>query len=195
MLRDARGDVVAHPRKPGKETKKLKRCEVRVIDFGGAVLKKERHSKRVGTRQYRSPELVLGLPWDEKTDVWSLGCILLTLYTGERPFPVQNSLQHLALLQRVVGELPREMVRTAAAGGSLPEDVSVDSQGCLRLHRKFVDEAKELLNIARPLQQRVLEKHGSLLTLLEGLLQADPAKRLGAEEALKQTFLTGSVVE
>ena len=32
-------------------------------------LKKERHSKRVGTRQYRSPEVVLGLPWDEKTDV------------------------------------------------------------------------------------------------------------------------------
>ena len=32
-------------------------------------LKKERHSRHIGTRQYRSPEVVLGLPWDEKTDV------------------------------------------------------------------------------------------------------------------------------
>ncbi|CAE7530483.1 CLK1, partial [Symbiodinium necroappetens] len=151
MLKDSRGERVPHPRKPGRETKKLHRCEVRVIDFGGAVLKKERHSKRVGTRQYRSPEVVLGLAWDEKTDVaWQgveprpqlklgiqrLGCILLTLYTGERPFPVNNSLHHLALMERLIGELPREMLRSAAAGGSLPEDVSVDSQGpCLILPR------------------------------------------------------------
>ena len=43
--------------------------EVRVIDFGGAVLKKEKHGRHIGTRQYRSPEVVLGLAWDEKTDV------------------------------------------------------------------------------------------------------------------------------
>ena len=36
-----------------------------------------------------------------------LGCVLLTLYTGERPFPVQSSLQHLAVMQRVIGSLTR----------------------------------------------------------------------------------------
>lgn len=35
-----------------------------------------------------------------------LGCILLTLYSGQRPFPVQSSLQHLALMQRVIGRVP-----------------------------------------------------------------------------------------
>lgn len=194
MLKDSRGERVPHPRKPGRETKKLHRCEVRVIDFGGAVLKKERHSKRVGTRQYRSPEVVLGLAWDEKTDVWSLGCILLTLYTGERPFPVNNSLHHLALMERLIGELPREMLRSAAAGGSLPEDVSVDSQGCLRLNRKFIDEAQEVINMAKPLQQRVLPQHGALLALLEGLLAPSPSRRLGAEEALKDHFVANESV-
>ena len=42
------------------------------------------------------------------SDSQGLGCILLTLYTGQRPFPVQNSLQHLALLERVVGALAAE---------------------------------------------------------------------------------------
>ena len=38
---------------------------------------------------------------------FGLGCVLLTLYTGERPFPVQSSLQHLAVMQRVIGSLTR----------------------------------------------------------------------------------------
>ncbi|CAK9046435.1 Dual specificity protein kinase lkh1 [Durusdinium trenchii] len=195
MLKDSRGDMVPHPRKDGQELKRLRRCEIRVIDFGGAVLKKERHSRHIGTRQYRSPEVVLGLAWDEKTDVWSLGCILLTLYTGQRPFPVQSSLQHLALMQRVIGNLPKDMVKLAAAGGSLPEDVVVDSRGGLQIQRKLSDEAQELLNLAQPLEQRVLPQHGSFLKLLEGLLAAQPEKRLSAAEALKQDFLSSEPVE
>lgn len=195
MLKDSRGDMVPHPRKEGQETRKLRRCEIRVIDFGGAVLKKERHSRHIGTRQYRSPEVVLGLPWDEKTDVWSLGCVLLTLYTGERPFPVQSSLQHLAVMQRVIGELPKDMVRLACTGGTLPEDASVDSRGCLQLHRKLPDEAQELLDAARPLQQRILPQHGNFLKLLEALLAMQPGRRMSAEDALKHPFLTSEPVE
>lgn len=195
MLKDARGDMVPHPRKEGQETRKLRRCEIRVIDFGGAVLKKERHSRHIGTRQYRSPEVVLGLPWDEKTDVWSLGCVLLTLYTGERPFPVQSSLQHLVVMQRVIGELPKDMVRLASTGGTLPEDASVDSRGCLQLHRKLPDEAQELLESARPLQQRILPQHGNFLKLLEALLAMRPGRRMSAEDALKHPFLTSEPVE
>eukprot|EP00913_Durusdinium_trenchii_P017741 g16672.t1 len=166
----------------------LRRCEIRVIDFGGAVLKKERHSRHIGTRQYRSANLT-------QTEVWSLGCILLTLYTGQRPFPVQSSLQHLALMQRVIGNLPKDMVKLAAAGGSLPEDVVVDSRGGLQIQRKLSDEAQELLNLAQPLEQRVLPQHGSFLKLLEGLLAAQPEKRLSAAEALKQDFLSSEPVE
>eukprot|EP00435_Cladocopium_sp_Y103_P023842 s1245_g5.t2 len=206
MLKDSRGDMVPHPRKEGQETRKLRRCEIRVIDFGGAVLKKERHSRHIGTRQYRSPEVVLGLQWDEKTDVvWSqglrplkqrsLGCVLLTLYTGERPFPVQSSLQHLAVMQRVIGELPKDMVRLASTGGTLPEDASVDSRGCLQLHRKLPDEAQELLDAARPLQQRILPQHGNFLKLLEALLAMQPGRRMSAEDALKHPFLTSEPVE
>eukprot|EP00438_Fugacium_kawagutii_P019327 Skav202378 [mRNA] locus=scaffold1406:226269:228786:- [translate_table: standard] len=124
-----------------------------------------------------------------------LGCVLLTLYTGERPFPVQSSREHLAVMQRVVGELPKEMVKLAATGGTLPEDASVDSRGCLQLNRKLPDEAQELLNMARPLQQRILPQHGAFLKLLEALLSMQPDRRISAEDALKQPFLTSEPVE
>ena len=36
--------------------------------------------------QYRSPEVILSLGWNEKSDVWSMGCILMELYVGELLF-------------------------------------------------------------------------------------------------------------
>ncbi len=33
---------------------------IRIIDFGGATYKHERHSDIINTRQYRAPEVILG---------------------------------------------------------------------------------------------------------------------------------------
>ncbi|KAK3267436.1 hypothetical protein CYMTET_24005, partial [Cymbomonas tetramitiformis] len=40
----------------------------------------------VGTPYYMSPELVSGKPYNQKSDVWSVGCILYELLTGKRAF-------------------------------------------------------------------------------------------------------------
>lgn len=40
------------------------------------------------SRSYRAPEVILGLPYDQKIDVWSLGCILAELATGRVLFQV-----------------------------------------------------------------------------------------------------------
>ena len=34
------------------------------------------------SRSYRAPEVILGLPYDQKIDLWSLGAILAELLTG-----------------------------------------------------------------------------------------------------------------
>jgi serine/threonine protein kinase len=57
-----------------------------VIDFGGATYDWEYKSSIINTRQYRAPEVILGLGWSTPSDVWSLGCILMELYTGELLF-------------------------------------------------------------------------------------------------------------
>merc|ERR1719235_563760 len=123
MLRDSRSDTVPLPRKSGAKTQRLHNCELVLIDFGGAVFPADRHTKKIGTRQYRAPEVVLGLPWDEKSDLWSLACIVITLYTGERPFPVREDLEHLLLMERIfAAELPKPMLKAAAATGKLDDD-------------------------------------------------------------------------
>lgn len=44
-----------------------------------------------------SPELLEGKPYDYMTDLWSLGCIIFEVLTGETPF-YTNSIIHLAKL-------------------------------------------------------------------------------------------------
>lgn len=74
---------------------------IRLIDFGNGVFKEQHHSTIINTRQYRSPEVVLEQGWDEKSDVWSAGCVIAEMWTGELLFPAHANLEHLAMIERV----------------------------------------------------------------------------------------------
>jgi NIMA (never in mitosis gene a)-related kinase len=44
----------------------------------------------VGTPYYLSPELCEDKPYNEKSDVWALGCVLYELASLRHPFEAQN---------------------------------------------------------------------------------------------------------
>lgn len=46
---------------------------IKVIDFGGATYDNEKKSSVVNTRQYRAPEVILGVGWSMPSDLWSIG--------------------------------------------------------------------------------------------------------------------------
>ncbi|CAA2957919.1 LAMMER dual specificity kinase [Olea europaea subsp. europaea] len=60
-----------------------RRCEIKVIDLGSSCFQKDNLSLYVQSRSYRAPEVILGLSYDQKIDLWSLGCILAELCSGE----------------------------------------------------------------------------------------------------------------
>jgi serine/threonine protein kinase len=60
--------------------------DIKLIDFGGATYDFEAKEGLVNTRQYRGPEVILGMQWGLPSDVWSVGCILMELYTGKLLF-------------------------------------------------------------------------------------------------------------
>lgn len=62
--------------------KSYSRCEVKVIDLGSSCFETDHLCAYVQSRSYRAPEVILGLPYDKKIDMWSLGCILAELCTG-----------------------------------------------------------------------------------------------------------------
>ncbi|KAF7644758.1 hypothetical protein LDENG_00216400, partial [Lucifuga dentata] len=54
----------------------------------------------VGTPYYLSPEICENRPYNNKTDIWSLGCVLYELCTLRHPFEGSN-------LRRLVGNICR----------------------------------------------------------------------------------------
>ena len=51
--------------------------------------------------------------WNEISDLWSIGCILLELYTGELFFPTHHNYEHLAMMQKAFGTFPRWMAHSS----------------------------------------------------------------------------------
>ena len=77
---------------------------VKVMDFGIARALADSNSVTqtaavIGTAQYLSPEQASGEPVDARSDVYSLGCVLYEMLTGEPPFvgdsPVAVAYQHV----------------------------------------------------------------------------------------------------
>lgn len=53
----------------------------------------------IQSRFYRSPEVLLGMPYDLAIDMWSLGCILVEMHTGEPLFSGSNEVKHQPFLK------------------------------------------------------------------------------------------------
>lgn len=75
------------------------RCDIKVIDFGSSCYLTDKLSTYIQSRSYRAPEVVLGLPYGPKIDVWSLGCILTELLTGKVLFPNESVQTMLVRMQ------------------------------------------------------------------------------------------------
>lgn len=90
---------------------------VKLGDFG--VCKQCRGGPRMkaetllGTPQYMAPELCEGEPYDEKTDIWSLGVVFYELCTLRLPFEAANV---LGLIQQVTSDNPIDPIPSVFDG-------------------------------------------------------------------------------
>ncbi|KAK4388873.1 Serine/threonine-protein kinase AFC3 [Sesamum angolense] len=165
-----------------------KSSAIKLIDFGSTAYDDQIHSSIVSTRHYRAPEIILGLGWTYPCDIWSIGCILVELCTGEALFQTHENLEHLAMMERVLGPLPEHMIRRADRGAkkyfrrsrlNWPEGAV--SRESIRAVRKL-DQLKNLVS------RHVNSSRSSLVNLLHGLLKFDPSERLTARQALEHPF-------
>jgi serine/threonine protein kinase len=75
--------------------------DVKLADFGFAIgLTQEQDKRRsvVGTPYWMAPELIRGLPYDDKVDVWSTGITAIEMCEGEPPLMDKPPLRALLLI-------------------------------------------------------------------------------------------------
>ncbi|KAF8378847.1 hypothetical protein HHK36_030196 [Tetracentron sinense] len=90
--------------------KSYSRCEVKVIDLGSSCFETDHLCSYVQSRSYRAPEVILGLPYDKKIDIWSLGCILAELCTGNVLFQNDSPATLLARVIGIIGPIDQGML-------------------------------------------------------------------------------------
>uniref|UniRef100_A0A0D3EQQ6 Protein kinase domain-containing protein n=1 Tax=Oryza barthii TaxID=65489 RepID=A0A0D3EQQ6_9ORYZ len=130
-----------------------------------------------------------GLGWSFPCDLWSVGCILVELCSGEALFQTHENLEHLAMMERVLGPLPEHMIRKASSsaqkyfrrGARLNWPEGAVSRESIRAVKKL-DRLKDL--VAR----KADHSRAVLADLLYGLLKFEPSERLTAQEALDHPF-------
>ncbi|KAJ6968459.1 hypothetical protein D5086_029285 [Populus alba] len=178
--------------KDGSYFKNLpKSSAIKLIDFGSTTFEHQDHSYVVSTRHYRAPEVILGLGWNYPCDIWSVGCILVELCSGEALFQTHENLEHLAMMERVLGPLPQHMVVRAdrRAEKYFRRGMRLDwPEGATS--RESMKAVMKLPRLPNLIMQHVDHSAGELIDLLQGLLRYDPAERLKAREALRHPFFS-----
>jgi serine/threonine-protein kinase len=78
---------------------------VRITDFGIAQIKSEQTESEgiIGSPSYMSPEQAREETLDDKSDIFSLGCVFYELLTGEKAFPGEN---YYAIMYKIANEDP-----------------------------------------------------------------------------------------
>lgn len=65
---------------------------VKIADLGNACWVNHHFTNDIQTRQYRSPEVILGAKWGASTDVWSMAAMVRIPHLTSLPSPPPSRL-------------------------------------------------------------------------------------------------------
>lgn len=83
---------------------------MKIIDLGSACFEGHGIFQYIQSRYYRSPEVILGLPYDSSIDMWSLGCICAELFLGIPIFPGNSEYDQLSKIIEILGLPSQQMI-------------------------------------------------------------------------------------
>ena len=171
-----------------KNPELLLKARAVVVDLGNACWTHRHFSEDIQTRQYRSPEVLIGSRYDTSADIWSLGCITFELLTGDLLFDPRagedydRDEDHLAMFQELLGKMPKKF---AVSG---------------KYSKNFFDRKGNLKHIKAlkfwPIQEVLHEKYHfsredaeAIASFMLPLLEFDPKNRATALDCLKGDWL------
>lgn len=187
---------------------------IKIVDFGSACHENQTVYSYIQSRFYRSPEVLLGIPYTGAIDLWSLGCIAVEMFLGLPVFPGVSEHDQLRLIEETLGKLPQELLRQGRNvlkffkvkdGHHLmlktPNEFARDTNGEAKVSKKYFKYSKleDMIHAypyakhTSPAQLRhERAERDAFLHFVRGLLCVDPLARWNAKEAIRHPFITGA---
>ncbi|SMY21367.1 unnamed protein product [Zymoseptoria tritici ST99CH_1A5] len=180
--------ILKQPKEEKEET--IDVISVKIADLGNACWVGHHFTNDIQTRQYRSPEVILGAKWGASTDIWSMACMTFELITGDYLFDPQSGTKygkdddHIAQIIELLGTFPKSL----CISGKWSQEI-FNRKGELRnIHRlrhwALPDVLREKYHFSVEEAKRIGE---FLLPMLELL----PAERANAGGMAGHRFLEG----
>jgi dual specificity tyrosine-phosphorylation-regulated kinase 2/3/4 len=139
-------------------------AHAKLTDFGTSCFIGKPLFEYFQSRYYRAPEIILGDHWGAAIDMWSFGCVLAEICTGQVLFPGRDEKDQLRLFVDMLGP---------------PSSRMIHKHKRLRKYKG----AKPRANL-----KRLTDDH-LLVDLLEKSLDWNQATRITAEDALQHPWM------
>ena len=163
---------------------------IKIADLGNATPSKRHFTEDIQTRQYRSPEAILGRSdWTHTADVWSVACVVFELLTAEYLFDpqAQSNLfskddDHMALIIELLGDFDTNL----KTGGRYSREL-FDSKGQLRRIRSLKPWPLERVMVEK--YTWTAEASKAFCEFLLPMLELDWHKRAQAKDLVDHVWL------
>ena len=187
---------------------------VKVIDFGSAShVSKAVCNTYLQSRYYRAPEIILGLPFCEAIDMWSLGCVVAELFLGWPLYPGSSEYDQIRYISQTQGLPAEHMLNNASKTAKFfyrdrdtsypfwrlktPEEHEGETKIKSKEARKYIFNCLEdmgQVNVPTDLERGELlaEKvdRREFIDLLKRMLTMDQERRITPSEALNHPFVS-----
>ena len=204
--------------------KNLETPNIKVIDFGSACHERQTVYTYIQSRFYRSPEVLLGLPYSAAIDIWSLGCIVAELFLGLPLFPGSSEYNQMTRITEMLGYPPSWMLEMGKQSGEFFEkSVESDSTGRKRYRLKSLEQYSREHQVTEQPSKRYFQETSlqdivtkyplprksmsdkeiskemylrtTFVDFVAGLLNMNPLERWSPQQARMHPFITGQKFE
>jgi len=164
---------------------------IKIADFGNANWVNYHFTDDIQTRQYRSPEVIVGSSWNCTVDVWSVACMVFELLTGDFLFEpkcgsgFEKEDDHLAQMIELLGPMPPVLLVLGKHS-----DKYFTRHGTLRHIRQEDLRPWNLKNVLIGKYHFSADSAESTADFLSGMLAYLPEHRKEARAMLSHSWLT-----
>ncbi|KAL5598816.1 hypothetical protein BROUX41_003850 [Berkeleyomyces rouxiae] len=199
--------------------KNLESPIIKIIDFGSACDERQTVYTYIQSRFYRSPEVLLGLPYSSAIDMWSLGCIVVELFLGLPLFPGSSEYNQVSRIVEMLGNPANWMIEMGKQGSQFFEKRQ-DEFGRRTYHLKSMEQySRERSTKEQPSKKyfsastlpeiiktypmprknmkqseidREMNNRIAFIDFVRGLLNTNPLERWSPQQAKLHPFITQS---